>query len=103
MMLAMPPVPKIKNKRTKEQAADYETGELLMSVTVTFIYDDSAELLTVTVPESGIGEGLAPGSHLTMSGLVARSWEMENNGTKTSGIAFRAVAVVPLALVGQAA
>lgn len=95
-MLAMPPAPKVKDKRTGEIAVDQETGASLMNVTVTFIYDGSAELLTVAVPTTGIPEGLAPGAQLALTGLVARSWEMETNGTKRHGISFRAVAVTSL-------
>ncbi|MCF2531318.1 SCO3933 family regulatory protein [Yinghuangia soli] len=101
VMVAMPPVPKVKDKRTGEIAVDHETGVPLVNVTVNFVFDGAVELLTVAVPETGIADDLLPGAMVAMTGMVARSWEMEFNGRKTHGVSFRAVAVTALAPAGK--
>ncbi|CAM5708415.1 hypothetical protein SALBM217S_03979 [Streptomyces griseoloalbus] len=44
-------------------------------------------MIKVTVPEKGIGEGLAMGAPVFLSGLVARPWESEFGG-QLDGIAY---------------
>lgn len=97
VMVAVLPQPKIVNRQTKEQAVDRETGEMLLTVDVTFILDGTAEVLTVTVAESKVSGELALGTPVALSGLIARPWENEFNGQKRHGIAFRAMAVTSLA------
>ncbi|MFF3323479.1 hypothetical protein [Streptomyces sp. NPDC002889] len=93
MMVAQPPQPKIKDRRTGEVATDAETGGPLMTVNVMFAANDSVELLPVTVPETGISGDLAMGTPVALTGLIARPWERDAR----HGIAFRAVAVTSLA------
>ncbi|MGP3924755.1 SCO3933 family regulatory protein [Streptomyces sp. 8N616] len=101
LMVAQPPQKKIANRQTKEQAADRETGELLMTVDVMFAANGTAEVITVTVPESGFSGELAMGTPVALTGLIARPWENEFNGAKRHGISFRAVAVTSLAADGS--
>ncbi|WP_436777837.1 SCO3933 family regulatory protein [Yinghuangia sp. YIM S09857] len=101
VMLAVPPTPKIKDKRTGEIAIDHETGAQMMTVSVNFILGTDVDLLTVAVPATGVGEGFTPGTLVALTGLVARPWETEFNGRKQHGISFRAVAVTPLAPAGK--
>ncbi|MGW3242352.1 SCO3933 family regulatory protein [Streptomyces sp. NPDC001070] len=99
VFVAVPPAPKVANRKTGEIAVDRDSGAELMTVGLTIADDGSADLLTVAVPAPGIpSEGLTPGMPVAVTGLRARSWENEINGEKRWGIAFRAVAVTPLAV-----
>jgi len=103
IMAAQPAQPKVKDRRTGERAMDAETGAALMTVDVMFAKDGNAEVLTITVPETGISGELVMGTPVAITGLVARPWENEFNGQKRHGIAFRAVAVTSLADAGAKA
>lgn len=63
-------------------------------VGVVYIEDGESSLIKVTIPESGVGEGLALGSPVSLPSLVARPWEGTFNGRQRHGIAFRATAVM---------
>jgi hypothetical protein len=102
VMVAKAPQPKVKDRRTGEIALDVETGAKLMTVDVMFAANDEVEILSLTVPESGVSEDLAMGTPVVLTGLIARPWENEFNGQKRHGIAFRAVAVTSLAVAGSA-
>ncbi len=97
VMVAQPPQPKVKDRRTGERAMDAETGAALSTVDVMFAANGEVEILSVTVPESGISDELTMGTPVVLTGLIARPWENEFNGQKRHGIAFRAVAVTSLA------
>ncbi|MCP9996073.1 hypothetical protein LUX34_11140 [Streptomyces werraensis] len=97
VMVAQPPEPKIRDRRTGEVATDAETGAMLMTVNVMFALNGEVEILNVTVPETGISGELMMGTPVALTGLIARPWENEFNGQKRHGIAFRAVAVTSLA------
>ncbi|MFF4758842.1 hypothetical protein [Streptomyces sp. NPDC001292] len=102
VMVAQPPQPKVKDRRTGERAMDAETGAALSTVDVMFAANGAVEILSVTVPESGVSEDLTMGTPVALTGLVARPWENEFNGQKRHGIAFRAVAVTSLVATGSA-
>ncbi|MFF7990249.1 hypothetical protein ACFZDG_10720 [Kitasatospora xanthocidica] len=93
VMVAQAPRPKLKNRQTGEPAVDAETGAMLVTLDVTFVANGEADILSLTVPQPGVPEGLAPGMLVTLTRLIARPWESEFNGQKRSGIAFRADAV----------
>ncbi|MFE0374169.1 MULTISPECIES: hypothetical protein [Streptomyces] len=103
VMVAKQPQTKIKDRRTGEVALDVETGAKLMTVDVMFAANDEVEILSVTVPETGISGELGMGTPVALTGLIARPWENEFNGQKRHGIAFRAVAVTSLAAGGSQA
>ncbi|MFF9627074.1 hypothetical protein [Streptomyces griseosporeus] len=96
VMVAKAPQPKVRDRRTGEIATDAETGAKLMTVDVMFAANDEVEILSLTVPETGISGDLAMGTPVVLTGLIARPWENEFNGQKRHGIAFRAVAVTSL-------
>ncbi|MET9252436.1 hypothetical protein [Streptomyces sp. NPDC003717] len=96
VMVAQSPQPKVKDRRTGERARDTETGAALSTVDVMFAANGEVEILSVTVPETGISGELAMGTPVALTGLIARPWENEFNGQKRHGIAFRAVAVTSL-------
>ncbi|MFF5100950.1 hypothetical protein [Streptomyces sp. NPDC000134] len=103
VMVAKTPQVKIRDRRTGEIATDAETGAKLMTVDVMFAANDDVEILSITVPETGISDDLAMGTPVALTGLIARPWENEFNGQKRHGIAFRAVAVTSLAAAGAKA
>ncbi|MEV0093378.1 hypothetical protein [Streptomyces sp. NPDC050738] len=97
VMVAQPPAPKVKDRRTGELAMDMETGAQLMTIDVLFVLDGSSEVLTITAPQPAFNGEMAIGTMVGLTGLVARPWENEFNGQKRHGISFRAVAVTSLA------
>ncbi|MFI2302368.1 hypothetical protein ACH5AL_26520 [Actinacidiphila glaucinigra] len=97
VMVAQPPQPKVRDRRTGEIATDAETGATMMTVDVMFAANGEVEILSVTVPEPGISGELVMGTPVAITGLVARPWENEFNGQRRHGISFRAVAVTSLA------
>ena len=96
--VAVPPKLKLVNQKTGEIAVDRETGGRMVTVGLTVADEGEANLLTVTVLESGIAADIAVGTPVTIVGLRARDWENEFNGQKRHGISFRAVAITPMIL-----
>lgn len=101
VMVAQPPQTKMKDKKNGVMAIDAETGQPLKTVDVMFVANGEAEVMTVTVVESGISGELVMGTVVALTGLVARPWENEFNGTKRHGISFRAAAVTALVPVSS--
>lgn len=97
VFVATAPEPKLVNRRTGERATDAD-NQPLSTVGLLVSDDGQAELYQVTVPESGVAEGLAPGMPASVTSLRATTWENEFNGQKRHGVAFRAVAVMPKAV-----
>lgn len=95
ILLTEAPEPKVKDRQTGEIAKDAVTGEALMKVGVVYIDGGESALIAVTVPESGVAEGLAVGAPVSLPGLVARPWESVFNGQPRHGIAYRAAAIAP--------
>lgn len=95
ILLTEAPEPKVRDRQTGEVAKDAVSGEALMRVGVVYIDQGESSLIHVTVPESGVSEGLALGSPVALPGLIARPWESVFNGQQRHGIAYRAAAVVP--------
>lgn len=102
VMVAKPAQPKVRDRRTGEIATDAD-GVKLMTVDVMFAANEDVEILSVTVPETGISGELVMGTPVALTGLIARPWENDFNGQRRHGIAFRAVAVTSLAGTGAEA
>ncbi|MFE9699466.1 hypothetical protein [Streptomyces sp. NPDC006270] len=81
--------PKIKNPETGEIATDRDTGETLYTVTVMQMSEGRAEMLKITVPESGLPAGLAPGVMVRPVDLIATPWARIFNGSLSDGVAYR--------------
>lgn len=64
-----------------------------MKVGVVYIDEGESALIHVTVPESGVTNGLALGKPVSLPGLIARPWESVFNGQQRHGIAYRAAAL----------
>ena len=94
ILLTEAPETKVKDRQTGEIAKDAVSGETLKTVGVVYIDDGESALLKVTIPESGVGDGLTLGAPVSLPGLVARPWESTFNGQQRHGIAFRATAVM---------
>ena len=101
VFVAVPPAKKLANRQTGEIAVDRETGAQMMTIGLMVTDEGEAEVYNVSVPETGIPEGLTTGTPVAVTNLRARTWENEFNGQKRHGIAFRAVAVTSLAEAGQ--
>jgi hypothetical protein len=95
ILLTEAPEPKVRDRQTGEVAKDAVSGETLMTIGVVYIDEGESALIRVTVPESGIAEGLALGAPVSLPGLVAKPWENVFNGQQRHGIAYRAAAVTP--------
>ncbi|MFF7126761.1 hypothetical protein [Streptomyces sp. NPDC008240] len=93
VFVATAPEPKMVNKKTGERAVDRETGADMSTVGLLVSDEGEGNLYQVTVPETGLPDGLAPGMPVRVVGLKARDWENEFNGQKRHGISFRAVAI----------
>ncbi|MFE5137238.1 hypothetical protein ACFRDV_06105 [Streptomyces fagopyri] len=97
VFVATAPEPKMANKKTGERAVDRETGASMTTVGLLVSDEGEGNLYQVAVPETGVPEGLAPGTPVRVIGLKARDWENEFNGQKRHGISFRAVAITAAA------
>ncbi|WTA54946.1 hypothetical protein OIP63_31010 [Kitasatospora purpeofusca] len=82
--------PKIKDPQTGEIATDRETGEHLFTVTVMLMEEGRAEIMKLTVAQSGLPEGLKPGVMVRPVDLFATPWARLFNGQLSEGIAYRA-------------
>jgi hypothetical protein len=101
-MVAQPPQKKIADRDNQIQAAHWESGELLMTVDLLYIEPgEKPDVLTVTVPESGIAPDMPMGTQVALTGFVARPWENEfetkgGKKRKMHGIGLTAVAVTAI-------
>ncbi|MCG3040991.1 hypothetical protein L7D48_10520 [Streptomyces sp. S1A] len=95
ILLTEAPEPKVRDRQTGEVAKDAVSGETLMTIGVVYIDEGESALIRVTVPESGVAEGLTLGAPVSLPGLVAKPWENVFNGQQRHGIAYRAAAVTP--------
>ncbi|CAL9428402.1 hypothetical protein SUDANB120_01991 [Streptomyces sp. enrichment culture] len=97
VMIAQPPQPKIRDRKTGEIAVDLETGAQLATVDVVFLMAGVADVLSIAVPQPGLTGEFVMGTPVAITGLIARPWENEFNGQKRHGISFRAAAITSLA------
>ncbi|MFE1130009.1 hypothetical protein ACFW6R_25400 [Streptomyces albidoflavus] len=95
ILLTEAPEPKVRDRQTGEIAKDVNTGEALMTIGVVYIEEGESSLIKVTVPETGVSEGLVLGAPVSLPGLVARPWESVFNGQQRHGIAYRSAEVTP--------
>ncbi len=90
LMAGTLPAPKIKDPQTGEIATDRDTGEQLYTVTVMLMEAERAEILKITVPKSGLPDGLKPGVAVRPVDLFATPWARVTNGQLADGVAYRA-------------
>ncbi|MFJ3922356.1 MULTISPECIES: hypothetical protein [unclassified Streptomyces] len=93
VMTGTPPVPKWKNQETGERAVDRETGEPLFTLTLFLMEDERAETMKVTVPRSGLPNGLHPGRFVRPVNLFATPWARIFNDQLQDGVAYRCEAL----------
>lgn len=94
-MVAVPAVPKFSDAATGQVAIDRETGASLFTVQLLETFEATAQLIKVTVPETGLDAGLVPGAIVRPVGLTATPWANLFNGQVQSGVAYRAASLVP--------
>src|SRR3954454_5519354 len=85
LMCATEPQVKLKDLKTGEVSTDRDTGAALYTLGVVFIANGAADVVKVTVAETGLANGLTAGSPLTLTGLVARPWENNMGGQMRHG------------------
>ncbi|MEW2219326.1 hypothetical protein AB0939_08430 [Streptomyces sp. NPDC006990] len=83
-------VPKYSDAEKTQFATDRETGAKLFTVTLFLMEEDRAEAMKVTVPETGLPNGLKPGVPVIPVKLFATPWARIFNGSLSDGIAYRA-------------
>lgn len=90
LMAGTAPVLKMKDPQSGEIATDRDTGDSLYTVTVMLMEEERAEILKISVPESGLPEGLKPGMAVRPVDLMATPWARIFNGQLSDGVAYRA-------------
>ncbi|MFE0186942.1 hypothetical protein [Streptomyces sp. NPDC058989] len=88
------PVPKWADQDKGERALDRETNAPLYTVMIFLMEGERAETLKVTVPETGLPNGLKPGTPVKTVDLVANPWANLFNGQVSSGVSYRVKALV---------
>jgi len=89
-MVGTLPVPKYSDQEKTQFATDRETGAKLYTLTLFFMEEDRAEALKITVPVTGLPDGLKPGLPVMPVELFATPWARIFNGSLSDGIAYRA-------------
>ncbi|MYR90153.1 hypothetical protein GTY41_35910 [Streptomyces sp. SID685] len=89
-MVGTMPVPKYTDVEKTQFATDRETGAKLYTITLFFMEEDRAEALKITVPQTGLPDGLKPGLPVVPVELFATPWARIFNGSLSDGIAYRA-------------
>ena len=95
-MAAGPPEPVV-DYDTKQPKTDADSGATLHSLQLVVLGDDGADVIAVKVP--GAPKGVAKGTAVKVTGLVAVPWSMNDR----SGVAFRAASVEAVPASGRAA
>lgn len=67
VFVAVPPTQKLVNRQTGEIAVDRETGAQMMTVGLMVTDEGQAEVYNVSVPETGVPEGLTPGTPVAVN------------------------------------
>ncbi|MFF5014099.1 MULTISPECIES: hypothetical protein [unclassified Streptomyces] len=89
-MVGTLPVPKYADAEKTQFATHRETGAKLYTITLFFMEEDRAEAMKITVPETGLPNGLKPGVQVMPVELFATPWARIFNGQLSDGIAYRA-------------
>ncbi|MGW2560520.1 SCO3933 family regulatory protein [Streptomyces sp. NPDC001514] len=92
-MVGTLPVPKYADQDKTQFALDRETNAKLYTITLFFMEEDRAEAMKITVPETGLPNGLKPGVPVMPVDLFATPWARIFNGQLSDGIAYRATAL----------
>ncbi len=96
-MVAVAPAPKMRQpedgKGVPVQAFNSVTGELMSVVSLVEMLGDRAQVIKITVPTSGIPEGLTTGALVVPVGLVCSPWANKFGEQVSSGLSYRADAL----------
>jgi hypothetical protein len=88
-MVAVPPTPKVRDMETGEIATDRE-GVTLFTVQLLETFGLQAQIIKVTVPQTGLIDGLATGAIVRPVNLVAAPWGNVFGGQVSVGLSWRA-------------
>ncbi|WP_042378815.1 SCO3933 family regulatory protein [Streptacidiphilus melanogenes] len=89
-IVAVPPTVKVKDMETGEIAVDRDGKTRLFTVQLMETFGLQAQVIKVTVPETGLIDGLALGAIVRPVGLIASPWGNAFGGQVTVGLAYRA-------------
>jgi hypothetical protein len=89
-MVGTVPMPKVRDEETGELAVDRVTSETLYVTNLMQARDGAAEMIKVTIPESGIPEKLKVGALVKPVKLVTFPWANTFGEQINSGLAYRA-------------
>ncbi len=93
-MVAVAPMPKMRQpddgKGAPVQVFNSVTGEAMSVVSLVEMFEDRAQVIKITVPSSGIPEGLAAGALVVPVGLVCSPWANKFGEQVNSGLSYRA-------------
>lgn len=93
VMTGTPAVPKWKDQENGIRAVDFETGAPLCTLTLFVMEGERAEALKVTVPQTGLPNGLYPGRFVRPVDLFASPWARIFNDQLQEGVAYRCAAL----------
>lgn len=83
--------PVLKLDQDQNPVVDRDTKARLFTVTLMLMEEGRAEIMKVTVPETGLPNGLRPGSLVLPVELFATPWARIFNGNLSDGVAYRAL------------
>jgi hypothetical protein len=93
VMVGTPTVPKWKDQENGVRAVDFETGAPLCTLTLFVMEGERAEAIKVTVPQTGLPNGLRPGRFVRPVDLFASPWARIFNDQLQEGVAYRCSAL----------
>ncbi|MGO1020302.1 hypothetical protein ACTOXX_06960 [Streptomyces rubiginosohelvolus] len=93
VMVGTPSVPKWKDQENGVRSVDFETGAPLCTLTLFVMEGDRAEALKVSVPQTGLPNGLHPGRFVRPVDLFASPWARIFNDQLQEGVAYRCAAL----------
>ncbi len=96
-MVAVASAPKMRQsedgKGAPVQVFNSVTGEAMSVVSLVEMFADRAQVIKITIPTSGIPEGLANGTLVVPVGLVCSPWANRFGEQINSGLSYRADAL----------
>ena len=73
-----------------------DTGEALSEVCLAAVYRGGAHIIKVTLPDSGVADGVVPGALVVPVGLACIPWAVRGSERFASGVVYRADGLEPV-------
>jgi hypothetical protein len=104
-MVAVQAMPKMRQpddgKGVPVQVFNSTTGEAMSVISLVEMFQDRAQVIKITVPTSGVPEGLTAGAQVVPVGLICSPWANKFGEQVNSGLSYRAESVGLLKAVGK--